>query len=67
MFIFRISFTSLTEKKIIDTELGIHNTFEFDAGMPIMGKPCFYKYATGLDQGAPMFRYLKSTFTGLQV
>jgi len=38
-----------------------------DAGMPIIGQPCFCKYATGPDQVEPMFRYLKSTFQGLQL
>lgn len=38
-----------------------------DAGMPIIGQPCFCKYANGPDQVEPMFRYLKSTFTGLQL
>lgn len=38
-----------------------------DAGMPIIGQPCFCKYATGPDQVEPMFRYLKSTFGGLQL
>lgn len=38
-----------------------------DAGMPIIGQPCFCKYATGPDQVEPMFRYLKSTFAGLQL
>jgi len=38
-----------------------------DAGMPIIGQPCFCKYATGPDQVEPMFRYLKTTFTGLQL
>ncbi|CAG0893618.1 unnamed protein product [Darwinula stevensoni] len=38
-----------------------------DAGMPIIGGPCFCKYATGPDQVEPMFRYLKSTFEGLQL
>ncbi|CAG5124840.1 unnamed protein product [Candidula unifasciata] len=38
-----------------------------DAGMPIMGQPCFCKYATGLDQVEPMFRYLKNTYQGLQL
>ncbi|KAF4523696.1 Argonaute-1 [Ephemera danica] len=38
-----------------------------DAGMPIIGQPCFCKYATGPDQVEPMFRYLKSTFPGLQL
>ena len=38
-----------------------------DAGMPIIGQPCFCKYATGPDQVEPMFRYLKTTFPGLQL
>ncbi|UYV61609.1 AGO1 [Cordylochernes scorpioides] len=38
-----------------------------DAGMPIIGQPCFCKYAVGPDQVEPMFRYLKSTFQGLQL
>ncbi|XP_053382229.1 protein argonaute-2-like isoform X1 [Mercenaria mercenaria] len=38
-----------------------------DAGMPILGQPCFCKYATGPDQVEPMFRYLKNTYQGLQV
>ncbi|KAI8037346.1 hypothetical protein M5D96_010097 [Drosophila gunungcola] len=38
-----------------------------DAGMPIIGQPCFCKYATGPDQVEPMFRYLKITFPGLQL
>ena len=33
-----------------------------DAGMPIVGQPCFCKYATGPDQVEPMFRYLKTSF-----
>ena len=35
--------------------------------MPILGQPCFCKYATGPDQVEPMFRYLKNTYQGLQV
>ena len=35
--------------------------------MPIMGQPCFCKYATDADQVEPMFRYLKNTYTGLQL
>ena len=35
--------------------------------MPIIGQPCFCKYAQGADQVEPMFRYLKSTFQGLQL
>ncbi|NP_001295590.1 protein argonaute-2 [Strongylocentrotus purpuratus] len=38
-----------------------------DAGMPIMGQPCFCKYAVGADQVEPMFRHLKSTYKGLQL
>ncbi|XP_055628841.1 protein argonaute-2 isoform X2 [Toxorhynchites rutilus septentrionalis] len=38
-----------------------------DAGMPIIGQPCFCKYATGPDQVEPMFRYLKNTFNQLQL
>jgi eukaryotic translation initiation factor 2C len=38
-----------------------------DAGMPILGQPCFCKYATGPDQVEPMFKYLKQTFSGLQL
>uniref|UniRef100_A0A1B0CSD2 Protein argonaute-1 n=1 Tax=Lutzomyia longipalpis TaxID=7200 RepID=A0A1B0CSD2_LUTLO len=38
-----------------------------DAGMPIVGQPCFCKYATGPDQVEPMFRYLKNTFNALQL
>ncbi|XP_060847719.1 protein argonaute-2-like [Rhopalosiphum padi] len=38
-----------------------------DAGMPIISHPCFCKYAIGPDQVEPMFNYLKSTFTGLQL
>jgi len=38
-----------------------------DAGMPIVGQPCFCKYACGPDQVEPMFRYLKATFQGLQL
>ncbi|XP_046672278.1 protein argonaute-2 isoform X2 [Homalodisca vitripennis] len=38
-----------------------------DAGMPIIGQPCFCKYATGPDQVEPMFRYLKSSFQSLQL
>lgn len=38
-----------------------------DAGMPIIGQPCFCKYATGPDQVEPMFRYLKNSFNSLQL
>lgn len=38
-----------------------------DAGMAILGQPCFCKYATGPDQVEPMFRYLKNTYPGLQL
>ena len=38
-----------------------------DAGMPVMGQPCFCKYAVEADQVEPMFRYLKNSFAGLQL
>ncbi|RNA31902.1 Argonaute [Brachionus plicatilis] len=38
-----------------------------DAGMPILGQPCFCKYATGVEQVEPMFRYLKNQYHGLQL
>ncbi|XP_076246851.1 protein argonaute-1 isoform X2 [Calliopsis andreniformis] len=38
-----------------------------DAGMPIIGQPCFCKYANGPDQVEPMFKYLKMTFASLQL
>jgi eukaryotic translation initiation factor 2C len=38
-----------------------------DAGMPVIGQPCFCKYASGPDQVEPMFRYLKAAFPGLQL
>lgn len=38
-----------------------------DAGMPIMGQPCFCKYAADADHVEPMFRYLKNTYQGLQL
>ncbi|KRX65228.1 Protein argonaute-2 [Trichinella sp. T9] len=38
-----------------------------DAGMSIVGQPCFCKYATGADQVEPMFRYLKSQYPQLQL
>lgn len=38
-----------------------------DAGMPIIGQPCFCKYATGPEQVEPMLRYLKQLFVGLQL
>lgn len=38
-----------------------------DAGMPIIGQPCFCKYAVGVDQVEPMFQYLKNTYPGLQL
>ncbi|BFZ21339.1 hypothetical protein BsWGS_24378 [Bradybaena similaris] len=37
------------------------------AGMPFIGQPCFWKYASKLDQVEPMFRYLKNTYQGLQL
>ncbi|KRZ04635.1 Protein argonaute-2 [Trichinella zimbabwensis] len=38
-----------------------------DAGMSIVGQPCFCKYAAGADQVEPMFRYLKSQYPQLQL
>jgi len=38
-----------------------------DVGMPILHQPCFCKYATGVDEVEPMFRYLKDTYPGLQL
>ncbi|CAF3258215.1 unnamed protein product, partial [Rotaria sp. Silwood2] len=38
-----------------------------DAGMPIVGQPCFCKYATGIEQVEPMFKFLKTTYNGLQL
>uniref|UniRef100_A0A0N4Z625 Protein argonaute-1 n=1 Tax=Parastrongyloides trichosuri TaxID=131310 RepID=A0A0N4Z625_PARTI len=38
-----------------------------DAGMPIVGSPCFCKYAVGIDQVEPMFKYLKQHYKGLQL
>ena len=35
--------------------------------MPIIGQPCFCKYASGPDQVEPMFRYLKTSFPSLQL
>ncbi|KAI6226677.1 Protein argonaute-2 [Aphelenchoides besseyi] len=38
-----------------------------DAGMPIVGQPCFCKYAVGVDQVEPMFKFLKQNYPGLQL
>lgn len=38
-----------------------------DAGMPIIGQPCFCKYAAGPEQVEPMFRYLIEQFKDLQL
>lgn len=35
--------------------------------MPIVGQPCFCKYATGIEQVEPMFKFLKTTYNGLQL
>jgi eukaryotic translation initiation factor 2C len=35
--------------------------------MPIVGQPCFCKYATGIEQVEPMFKFLKTSYTGLQL
>ncbi|CAH1733328.1 unnamed protein product [Aphis gossypii] len=42
-------------------------TISNEAGMPLVGEPCYCKYAKGIDSVEPMFNYLKSTFTGLQL
>jgi eukaryotic translation initiation factor 2C len=39
----------------------------YDAGIPIIGQPCFCKYATGPDQVKPMFCYLKNSFNQFQL
>jgi eukaryotic translation initiation factor 2C len=36
-----------------------------DAGMPIQGQPCFYKYAQGADCVESMFQHLKNSYAGL--
>ncbi|CAO4367291.1 unnamed protein product [Caenorhabditis nigoni] len=38
-----------------------------DAGMPIIGSPCFCKYAVGVEQVEPMFKYLKQNYPELQL
>ncbi|CAL2051731.1 unnamed protein product [Caenorhabditis brenneri] len=38
-----------------------------DAGMPIIGNPCFCKYAVGVEQVEPMFKYLKQNYSGIQL
>ncbi|CEF69226.1 Protein argonaute-4 [Strongyloides ratti] len=38
-----------------------------DAGMPLIGSPCFCKYAVGVDQVEAMFTYLKQQYKGLQL
>ncbi|KAF1767277.1 hypothetical protein GCK72_007236 [Caenorhabditis remanei] len=38
-----------------------------DAGMPIIGNPCFCKYAVGVEQVEPMFKYLKQNYPELQL
>ncbi|CAI2355758.1 unnamed protein product [Caenorhabditis sp. 36 PRJEB53466] len=38
-----------------------------DAGMPIVGNPCFCKYAVGVEQVEPMFKYLKQNYSGIQL
>ncbi len=35
--------------------------------MPIIGQPCFCKYASGVEQVEPMFRFLKQQYPGLQL
>ncbi|CCD73272.1 Protein argonaute-1 [Caenorhabditis elegans] len=38
-----------------------------DAGMPIIGTPMFCKYASGVEQVEPMFKYLKQTYSAIQL
>ena len=38
-----------------------------DAGMPIVEQPCFCKYAIGVEQVEPMFKFLKEKYAGLQL
>ncbi|CEF61129.1 Protein argonaute-4 [Strongyloides ratti] len=38
-----------------------------DAGMPLIGNPCFCKYVGGVSQVEPMFQYLKTTYPTLQL
>ncbi|CAI2350295.1 unnamed protein product [Caenorhabditis sp. 36 PRJEB53466] len=38
-----------------------------DAGMPIVGNPCFCKYAVGVEQVEPMFKYLKQNYPDIQL
>lgn len=38
-----------------------------DAGMPILSNPCFCKYAVGVEQVEPMFKYLKQNYAGIQL
>uniref|UniRef100_A0A0N5B1V8 Protein argonaute-1 n=1 Tax=Strongyloides papillosus TaxID=174720 RepID=A0A0N5B1V8_STREA len=38
-----------------------------DAGLTLVGSPCFCKYAVGVDQVEPMFKYLKQTYKDLQL
>uniref|UniRef100_A0A0N5CFL0 Protein argonaute-1 n=1 Tax=Strongyloides papillosus TaxID=174720 RepID=A0A0N5CFL0_STREA len=38
-----------------------------DAGMPLIGNPCFCKYVSGVDQVEPLFQYLKKTYPSLQL
>jgi eukaryotic translation initiation factor 2C len=42
-------------------------TISSDAGMPIIGQPCFCKYASGVEQVEPMIRFLKQQYPGLQL
>lgn len=46
-----------------------HNlqTISNDAGMQIMGQPCFCRYASSVEQVEPMFNYLKQQFKALQL
>ena len=38
-----------------------------DAGMPIVGQPCFCKYASDVQQVEQIFRYLKERYQSIQL
>ena len=61
-----ISFSTVKEDALRNFTLSLQKISN-DAGMPIIGQPSFCKYANGPDQVEPMFRYLKTTFQGLQL
>ncbi|XP_025190383.1 protein argonaute-2-like [Melanaphis sacchari] len=59
------------QKSVLEHELKYFisqlQTISNDADMRIVSQPCFCKYITGIDQVEPMFNYLNTTFTGLQL